>query len=58
MLILVYVDDCIFFASDRTKIEKMIENLKHEGLEMDPEHDMARFLGVLIEKKDDSYILT
>ena len=51
-MVLVYVDDCIFFSKNKEDITKMIQLLQESGLEIEPEHDMAGFLGVLIDQDD------
>ena len=51
-MVLVYVDDCIFFSKNKEDITKMIQSLQESGLEIEPEHDMAGFLGILIDQDD------
>ena len=41
MLVLVYVDNCIFFNPKRESITEMMDELKQDELKMDQEHDMA-----------------
>ena len=60
ILVLIYVDDCIFFSKDKENITNMIKALRESGLEIEPEHDMAGFLGVLIDRNNEKghYTLT
>ena len=37
MIVLVYVDDCIFFAPNKQDILTMLNNLRKQGLKMEPE---------------------
>ena len=53
MLVLVYVDNCIFFAKKKDDILDMLNKLREAGLEMEPKQDIAGFLGVLIQRKKD-----
>ena len=53
MIVLVYVDDCIFFAPKKQDILDMLNKLRDSGLKMEPEQDIAGFLGVLINKDEE-----
>ena len=59
-MVLVYVDDCIFFSPNKDIITQMINNLRKSGLQIEPEHNMAGFLGVWIDRDEDenTYTLT
>ena len=48
MICLVYVDDCIFFARDVSKIEAMIEDLKRD-FKLEMEGEVSAFLGIQID---------
>ena len=60
IMVLIYVDDCIFFSPNKDTITQMINNLRKSGLQIEPEHDMAGFLGVLIDRdeEENTYTLT
>jgi len=45
MICLISMDDCLFFAQDSRKIDKMITNLKEEFI-LEPEDDVTAFLGI------------
>jgi hypothetical protein len=49
MVCLVYVDDCLFFARDGTKIETMIASLQQD-FELTVEGDVSAFLGIQFER--------
>ena len=53
MIVLVYVDDCIFFAPKKQDILDMLNKWRDSGLKMEPEQDIAGFLGVLINKDEE-----
>ena len=53
MIVLIYVNDCIFFSCNKPNIKTMINKLQHDKLEIEPEHDMTEFLGVLVERNGD-----
>ena len=49
VIYLLYVDDTLFFAQDSKDIKEIINRLKSVStLELNPEDDAARFLGVHI----------
>ena len=60
MIVLIYVNDCKLFAHNKPDIKTMINKIQHNKLEIKPEHDMARFLEVLVEPNDkgNSFTLT
>lgn len=50
-----YVDDCIFFETDDKIIDESIQELREEktiGFVLDYGNDVARFLGILIDKRE------
>ena len=47
---LVYVDDVVFFGPDQAKIDKLINDMKKDGFNINVEEDFFRFLGVDITK--------
>ena len=59
-MVLVYVGNCIFFYTKKDTITKMLDKLRQDGLKIEPEHDMAGFLSVLIDRDKDknTYTLT
>jgi hypothetical protein len=59
VICLCYVDDCLFFARDGKDINAVIESLRRPeptkfGLNI--EDDVAGFLGILMQKKEDGSI--
>ena len=57
MVCLVYVDDCIFSAKDKSKIDVMLKDLSKD-LELTIEGDVSAFLGIQIEKTAGGFKLT
>jgi hypothetical protein len=57
VICIVYVDDTFFFSPRQEYIDEMIVKLEASGLSMEAENDVARFLGVLIERRGDGTIL-
>ena len=59
VIVLFWVDDCIFYAKDSTCIDKIIDSLK-DGFLLEKEDDMAGFLGlsILRDEKDGTVTLT
>jgi len=47
MICLVYVDDCIFFARDESKIEAMINDLKRD-FKLESEGEVSSYLGIQV----------
>ncbi len=60
MVVLVYVDDCLFFGPDLTEIDKVISDLKSQNLSLTVEDDDAyAFLGVDVEPNNNGgYTMT
>jgi hypothetical protein len=57
MICITYVDDCLFSAPNGSDITTMIERLRDEcQMELSVENDVAGFLGVNIERKEDGSI--
>jgi hypothetical protein len=54
---IVYVDDTLLFSPRQEYIDEMIVKLEESGLSLEAEDDVAGFLGVLIERRDDGTIL-
>ena len=46
MVILVYVDDCLFFGKNLEEIDAVIEALEKKGLALTKKEDVYAFLGV------------
>ena len=57
-VILVYVDDCIIISKDTKVIDRFVSSMMNgqEGFVLTDDGDLARFLGVEIEYKDDGSI--
>ena len=56
LVCLVYVDDCLFFGKNMKSIDKEIEYLKQAKptkLYLEEENNVAGFLGILLQRKDD-----
>jgi histone deacetylase 1/2 len=53
---LVYVDDTLLFAKDMKDIDDIIAALQAAGMELEVEDDVAGFLGVHIDRRDDGTI--
>jgi hypothetical protein len=49
MIILCYVNDCLFFGPDRGRNEEFIKELKDSGMALMVEDDVYAFLGVKIK---------
>lgn len=61
MISILYVDDQIFCGKDKSKIDAMIKKLQADGHQLDEEdaiEDVYSFLGISIERKDNSITLT
>ncbi len=60
MVVLCYVDDCLFFGPNLKDIDQIITNLQNQGLALTVEDDDAyAFLGVDVKpSKDGGYIMT
>jgi hypothetical protein len=55
-IILVYVDDCLFFGPDERKIEAFIKELQDDGMSLTKEDDAFHFLGVEVLTHDDGRV--
>ena len=53
MVVLVCVDDCLFFARDKSQIDAVISNLK-KRFSLTVEDDVYAFLGIEVEQQTDS----
>jgi hypothetical protein len=60
MVILVYVDDCLFFGPDLGKIDNFILDLEKQGMSLTKEQDVYAFLGIQmdLDKKSGKYTLS
>jgi hypothetical protein len=59
VICLCYVDDCLFFAQDGKDIDAVIESLRRPEpmkFDLNIEDNVAGFLGILMQKKEDSLI--
>ena len=58
IIVLFWVDDCIFYSNTDSAIDKLINDLKEEFL-LDKEEDTAGLLGLQIDRiKPGTFILT
>ena len=55
-IILVCIDDCLFFGPDETKIETFIQELQNDGMSLTKEDDAFHFLGVEVITHDDGRV--
>ena len=55
-IILVYVDDCLFFGPDEAKIEAFIQELQDDGMSLTREDDAFHFLGVEVVTHEDGRV--
>ena len=58
MLAISWVDDVVFVSRDGKKIEEMIQKLKDTGYDLDIEGEISAFLGIQIDKTDETFTLT
>jgi Reverse transcriptase (RNA-dependent DNA polymerase) len=56
VIVLTYVDDCLFFGKDQNKIDEKIRRIQESGLTLTVEDDIYAFLGVEVVQKDDGDI--
>jgi hypothetical protein len=57
VIILTYVDDCLFFARDQEKIDKVLAAIRtSSGLQFTIEDDAFTFLGVELKRHDDGTV--
>ena len=47
---LIYTDDCLFFAKEINEIDRVIHQLRVQGMSLNKEEDLAGFLGINISK--------
>ena len=52
-----YVDDGIFLCPDSNQVDKVIEELKGTGLELEDRGDVADYLGINFNYKEDGTIV-
>ncbi len=52
MVVVTYVDDCLFFGRDQAKIDDMINKLKSDGFALTIEDDVYAFLGVELNRNE------
>jgi hypothetical protein len=57
VICLIYVDDTLLYADDMQAIDDCIAALRNAGMGLEVEDDVAGFLGVHIDRKDDGKIL-
>jgi hypothetical protein len=55
---LVYVDDCLFFGRDDTKICGLVQEIQDAGFELTIEDDVYAFLGVVVKFDSESGTVT
>ena len=58
MVILCYVDDCLFFGPDTQAIDDMIEGLRGMNFDITKEDDVSAFLGIEIKLEEGQVNLT
>jgi Reverse transcriptase (RNA-dependent DNA polymerase) len=60
MVVLCYVDDCLFFGPDLRKIDGFIEELEQQGFALTKEQDVYAFLGIQMvrDRATGKYTLT
>ncbi len=58
MVILSYVDDCLFFGPDLNKINQVIKQLKDLKYQLTEEEDVYAFLGVQVNQKGSTFKLS
>ena len=56
VICLVYVDDTLLYAEDMRDIDEAIKAIEASGMHLEVEDDVAGFLGVLIDRKQDGTI--
>jgi len=57
-IVLVYVDDTLFYAPRQEYIDEAIEKLRGTGMELEPEDSVAGFLGVHIHRDESDQSIT
>jgi hypothetical protein len=53
---LVYVDDTLLFAQNSADIDAVVQGLTRLEMDLEEEDDVAGFLGVLVNRKEDGTI--
>jgi hypothetical protein len=57
VIILTYVDDCLFFAKEKQQIDKVLEGIRtSSGLQFTIEDDAFTFLGVELKRHEDGTV--
>jgi hypothetical protein len=56
VIVLTYVDDCLFFGKDKVKINNKIQNIQASGLKLTFEDDIYAFLGVQVIQKENGQV--
>ena len=56
MICVVYVDDCLFFSRQKVHINRAIQYIKDTGMDLNVEDDVAGFLGVHLNHKDNGQV--
>ena len=56
VICVVYVDDTLFFAKDREKVNKVISQLQKLDFELTDEGDVEAFLGIKVDQLPDGTI--
>ncbi len=54
MICLVYVDNCLFFAKDESKIDDLISSLREAKFTLTVKDDVYAFLGIEVERTFES----
>ena len=55
-IVLVYVDNTLFFACSQKDIDEICQGLKDLGADIEEETDVAGFLGVLIDRRSNGTV--
>jgi hypothetical protein len=56
VICVVYVDDCLFFARDRVKIDQVLDGLKKDNFTFTVEKSVEAFLGIKVEVAEDGVV--
>jgi hypothetical protein len=56
VICLCYVDDCLFFGKEQSEIDKSIQAIRDTGMDLNYEDDVAGFLGVHIDHREDGTV--
>ena len=57
MVVLCYVDDCLFFCPDKARIATMVDGLKADKFDISVEADVSAFLGIEVLVEDNQVTL-